>query len=313
MKQNVLDQSKAGIYAPDYYTAFRCIADKCRHSCCVDWEIYIDDETYAAYRQKGDIAKTIKESEDGPCFALREDGRCPHLNEDGLCNIILSHGEDYLCEICRNHPRFFNFIREGRIEAGLGIVCEEACRLILENEAPFALSQIGELDGEDTVEFDPLPHRDRVMAMIEASDDFDAAVAALKAAFGLPDPYTPDEWLARFLSLEMLDPAWGRELISMKGRFLRGSGARFGKYYARLLIYFVYRHVSVAESFDELCARLSFAILSAEVIRSLFEANGGENLDILIDLSHRYSAEIEYSEDNTAELIFAFEGAMKGE
>ncbi len=26
-------------YAPDYYTEFKCIADKCTHSCCVGWEI----------------------------------------------------------------------------------------------------------------------------------------------------------------------------------------------------------------------------------------------------------------------------------
>ena len=30
------------IIAPDYYREFHCIADKCRHSCCIGWEIDID-------------------------------------------------------------------------------------------------------------------------------------------------------------------------------------------------------------------------------------------------------------------------------
>ena len=27
------------LYAPKYYNEFKCIADKCTHSCCVGWEI----------------------------------------------------------------------------------------------------------------------------------------------------------------------------------------------------------------------------------------------------------------------------------
>ena len=33
------------LIAPDYYNKFSCIADKCRHSCCVGWEIDIDENT----------------------------------------------------------------------------------------------------------------------------------------------------------------------------------------------------------------------------------------------------------------------------
>ena len=38
------------IYAPDSYPRFRCIADRCRHTCCVGWEIDIDPGTLAQYR-----------------------------------------------------------------------------------------------------------------------------------------------------------------------------------------------------------------------------------------------------------------------
>ena len=30
---------------PDFYDDFICIADKCHHSCCLGWEIDIDDES----------------------------------------------------------------------------------------------------------------------------------------------------------------------------------------------------------------------------------------------------------------------------
>ena len=30
---------------PDYYSAFRCIAGACKHSCCIGWEIDIDEES----------------------------------------------------------------------------------------------------------------------------------------------------------------------------------------------------------------------------------------------------------------------------
>ena len=27
------------VTVPSYYKDFKCIADKCRHSCCIGWEI----------------------------------------------------------------------------------------------------------------------------------------------------------------------------------------------------------------------------------------------------------------------------------
>ncbi len=302
------EKTDAGVFAPSYYGEFKCIADRCRHSCCIDWEICIDGATYEKYKHVKSIIDTVRECEDGPCFALREDGRCPHLNDAGLCNIILSCGEDYLSDICRNHPRFFNYINGDRVEAGLGIVCEEACRLILENGSPFSLVRVDDTDAGEPFEpeFDAVSVRNRVISLIETDADFDEKLKGLRAEFGIPTNRTPDEWLDRFLKLEILDGDWESCLRSMRGRIAlsdRAADAEYGKYYSRLLTYFVYRHVSVADSADDLRARLAFCILSVDMIRRLFEADGSPSLERLIDLSRRYSAEIEYSEDNTAELI----------
>ena len=49
------------LIAPEYYTKFHCIADKCRHSCCVGWEIEIDPDKLVYYRSiEGELALACK-------------------------------------------------------------------------------------------------------------------------------------------------------------------------------------------------------------------------------------------------------------
>lgn len=67
----------------------------------------------------------ITEADGSSHYLLTPEGRCPFLREDGLCRQILELGEDALCEICANHPRFFQ--RFGDLEEqGVGLACEEA-------------------------------------------------------------------------------------------------------------------------------------------------------------------------------------------
>jgi hypothetical protein len=80
------------LFAPKYYSDFKCIADKCRHSCCVGWEIDIDGETLTKYSEMnaeyaGNIRASIEQG-DAPHFKLCADGRCAHLDEKGLCRIL---------------------------------------------------------------------------------------------------------------------------------------------------------------------------------------------------------------------------------
>ena len=35
---------------PYYYKEFKCIAGACKDSCCVGWEIDIDEDTFSYYR-----------------------------------------------------------------------------------------------------------------------------------------------------------------------------------------------------------------------------------------------------------------------
>ena len=70
---------------PSYYKTFQCIADKCEHSCCIGWEIDIDEDSYDYYMGiEGAFGERLKEqtvTEDGEhSFVLRKNGWCPFLD-----------------------------------------------------------------------------------------------------------------------------------------------------------------------------------------------------------------------------------------
>ena len=63
---------------PSYYKTFQCIADKCEHSCCIGWEIDIDEDSYDYYMGiEGAFGERLKEqtvTEDGEhSFVLRSE------------------------------------------------------------------------------------------------------------------------------------------------------------------------------------------------------------------------------------------------
>ena len=126
------------IYAPNYYGNFKCIAGACKHSCCIGWEIDIDEVSLERYRAiSGELGERLKQNIEwnGECphFITDDSDKCPFLNTDGLCDLIIAQGEEVLCDICREHPRFRNYFSD-RVEIGLGMCCEAAAELILSNK-----------------------------------------------------------------------------------------------------------------------------------------------------------------------------------
>lgn len=112
----------------------------------------MDEESFQRYqRLSGPFGETLRSSiftePDGSHhYILTSDGRCPHLRPDGLCSLILELGEESLCEICANHPRFFQ--RFGDVEEqGVGIACEEAARLLFTDPNPLTLVEEGHDEG----------------------------------------------------------------------------------------------------------------------------------------------------------------------
>ena len=121
---------------PSFYKAFSCIAGACSHSCCKGWEIDIDSATAGKYLNYGgslgnELRANISSTNDVYSFKLAKNGDCPFLQNNGLCKLILLAGEELLCDICTNHPRFYTFLNDYEL-AGVGLSCEVSCSLLLD-------------------------------------------------------------------------------------------------------------------------------------------------------------------------------------
>ena len=129
---------KKSIRKPDYFDRFRCIAGACSDSCCIGWEIDVDEERRVCYRNvDGELGERLKNCidwEEGHFILQGKEERCPFLNKENLCDLIIGLGEESLCDICREHPRYYEWY-DDLTEAGVGLCCEAAAKLILESEA----------------------------------------------------------------------------------------------------------------------------------------------------------------------------------
>lgn len=118
----------------DYYEKFKCIANNCTDNCCIGWEIDIDEKSLTYYKNLGgELGEKLAQNinfDASPAHFILNGERCPFLNGDNLCDIIINQGEDKICEICTLHPRYFEWYND-LCEAGIGLCCEEATRLIL--------------------------------------------------------------------------------------------------------------------------------------------------------------------------------------
>lgn len=300
------------LYAPAYYQKFACIADKCRHSCCIGWEIDVDCGTAKKYKALNEgYGKEIAESisfEETPHFVLGQGDRCPHLNEAGLCKIILSLGEDYLCEICREHPRFYHDAVCGK-EVGLGMACEEACRLILTSDDYQTFAEIGELEGEAVgdLDFDASLHRTQIYSVLsDATVPYATRLQAISEAYGISlFAHTDEKWKDLLASLEYLNDTH-RDLFACYSSDL-DTPTHLEKPLERALAYFIFRHCTETYDIDDFCASLGFALFCERLLASVAKRENACTVEELILLAQAVSEELEYSEENTEEMKLSFE------
>lgn len=226
------------IVVPDYYEEFHCIADKCRHTCCQGWEVEVDADSMLRYEKIPEIYEKIECGEENH-IRLSEDEVCPFLEESGLCTMIKKYGEGMLCQTCTDHPRFRNFWSD-RIEMGVGLVCEEAGRLILSRKNPMKLVTLSE----------------KKITENEAEKTEDGEKN--NAEPGLDED---EKWL-----LDLRD-----EMLSQVSE--TGPMARFKEY-------LIYRHIPDALYDDRLMERIAFIDKMVDMARKQWDASDGtlENL-----------------------------------
>lgn len=318
------------IRVPEYFTSFRCIADKCRDSCCIGWEIDIDEATRAKYtRIDGEIGREIAEKTSHGYFPLLENGRCAFLDESGLCRIISAIGDGYLCDICREHPRYYGVGADG-LEGGLGLGCEEAARMILELAKKPKILQIDrEVRYVDSDDYAALSDqlRERLYEDIFSCDIrsligeyVEYARIADDAAFeitttGEPTPLAHPECVTadaekmsriygNMISLlaecDALTDEWCEAVNKIKSidpaSLIDTLDSMRG-----ILYYFTHRYVREGVEDLSLGQRVLFALASSLAVAALSSIQVGSDAQVLAAVS--YSKNIEYSTDNVEYIL----------
>ena len=304
------------LIAPDFYPQFQCIAGNCKHSCCIGWEIDIDEDTLETYKSMdGEIGQRLRTSIDFDCdcphFITGDDGRCPFLNSENLCDLILELGEDALCGICDMHPRFRNDFSD-RTEMGLGLCCEEAARLILTRTEPMQLITL-EDDGieEEADESDLYLYslRDNAIAIMQDREfSYAERTEHLAMAFDIDLPEsTPAHWADIYSELERLDETWTDMLHSLQTDFTPNPFPQWDTAWEQLAVYFLYRHLPAALWDGDAESKLGFALLSVQMLQWLCSAKKDVCFADLLEFTRMYSSEIEYSDENLERLFTALQ------
>lgn len=302
------------LIAPDYYGDFSCLMGACRHTCCAGWEIDIDEDALEYYRSVpgeagGRLMKNIVEDENGAHFRMVEGERCPFLNDGGLCDMILELGEESLCQICDDHPRFRNFFSD-RTEIGLGLCCEAAGRLIFSRREKAVFGLLGREDGEE----EPLTEDERFLLelrenLIAIAQDRTLSLEErfsrlLDAAESSLTDISPAHWADFFLTLERLDDAWTEKLHALKraGECSFPTEEKWSVAFEQLLVYFLWRHLPGALEDGDIAGRTAFSALLCRLVMAMFALEGG-GMDELVELARLCSSEIEYSDENIGAIL----------
>ena len=288
---------------PDFFDSFYCKAADCRHSCCEGWEIDVDEETAGYYRMKPgelgeELASSMYEDEEGSHFMMTETMRCPFLRDDGLCRIVMSYGEESLCDVCALHPRFYYDYGEYEL-CGLGLSCEKTCELLWESDEPLTFIGYELSDGDEAyTDEDDGDVPDEMAARGESIFSFEEQ----KLSY---EPGTERDYMEKLLKLyaktDPIDGDWLEEIselldhideIAERVREYRKSFDK--KRYDRLYHYILYRQLERNRTMSKDTV-LTFAQRAMDFI-FLTDALWGDTKERI----RRFSEQIEYSEENTA-------------
>ncbi len=284
---------------PDFYDKFNCKAGDCNHSCCKGWEIDIDEDSYtyycsinSAFGEK--IRANTFTDEEGAHFKLTANDRCPFLQKDGLCEMILTIGEESLCDICALHPRFYEDYDlpsnsdDGSFEAvelaGVGLSCEKVCELLWNTDKPLKFQSV---DSEVNFTFQKKSYL--------PTTDFDH-ILNLLSLFEKTEPIDED-WTSEM-----------KDLISHVDEAVKKATAYATSYdkgrYTRLLHYIAFRQLEAMEDSQKLldfATRCTdFVFLTDAYYYDVKNTTVNSRSPHTLECIRRFSEQIEYSTENVA-------------
>ena len=310
---------------PSLYDSFACKADSCKKTCCQRWEIDIDPETLAVYKKEEgalgeELQQWIFEGPEGAHFSFEASGYCHFLREDGLCRLVLAKGEDYLCQICHAHPRFYAYLGDLEL-CGVGLACEASVeglladrrlvddsdwipweddqlhfREVLDQESIDLLAA----DGLDTSPRQDLDLGDILLdlGLLGPESYSDSYGAGLNFQLDLNGAQTA---LASMEATDPIDQAWTETLAAM-GRTLdvllerldkaQGDQPLFRRHLNRFYQYIIYRQLPYLEKFAW-ADLVAYGQLNTLFV-ALLGCHSGDLAKAMVD----WSEQIEYDTDN---------------
>ena len=199
-----------------------------------------------------------------------------------------------LCNICKDHPRYRN-----HNEIGLGICCEEALRLLLDEQDPIVPIDLG--DDPDIIEKADgiVPYieiRDRLIDVLNQKTSFGEKTAECADIVGYGLKFDPKESFDILTGLEKMDPDWDDKL-KLLGQINFDLGEEESHAFSNLLIYFIHRYLPQSYNDYSFVRLWLFCEFSVFCIMSIFQ-NGKKDRAFLEETARLYSSEIEYSDEN---------------
>ena len=121
---------------------FRCTSGQCPKSCCIGWQIMIDENSLKKYQSyTGPFSDRLQASVNCRAQAFRQHHtRCDLLNSNGLCDLQATLGESFLCDTCRLYPRHTEEFQDLR-EYSLSLSCPEVTRMVLDPDYTFGFTE----------------------------------------------------------------------------------------------------------------------------------------------------------------------------
>lgn len=308
-------------YYLNYSKNFKCVGGKCKHNCCLLWQIDIDAKSIKKYQEfsNTDLNFAQNVNFDNKTFNMTFDRRCKFLNEDNLCDLIIKYGENNLCYTCKTHPRFKNFFG-GVCEIGVGMACEEGTRLLLGNDrnVKFALTKDQKYDKSKFSPFEKklFAFRNKTLKIVQdKKTDLAQKFFCLFRESKVDTLNTPvDFWLNILKKQERLDEnsllyhfsseKTLKEIINEK------LDRAFEEKFVKILSYFIYRHLAKSLDQIDVYLYLSYCLLNTLLIKATFLESGGRMEDLL-EICRQYSAEVEYNDQNENAILDSLENYLR--
>lgn len=187
---------------PDYYSKFHCLAEACPDTCCKEWEVDVDEDTFYYYKvQEGAIgeklAQNLKEEGDCKYIPLRSDGTCPFLTGEHLCELCSALGEEGMSQTCQEYPRYYMGIGSYE-QIDLSLSCMETGRLLFLRTTP--IQYVSAEDEEEAWEELSTEEEERLAGILQTRNDLIAALQT--AVHQTAAPQTAPLQIAEFQSEE---------------------------------------------------------------------------------------------------------------